>query len=217
MEIKPTKDNIAKAMELKSEYLRLAFVNIVLLIFSMFLLITGRYIISQIAIIICFGYECYYCYQLYEKNKKRVTDISDAFIMLEENYISCYQASENCYENCDILINEITSVIEDTKGIGFYIVLNEESNLSTILVDNVRTDRRMFYINGYSYKKEEFIDLFEQLIVRLNKDAEVQAYKNHKSWQKDSSDAEYKKLCFPWAFICCLGLIHFAITLFLGA
>ena len=63
MEIKPTKDNIAKAMELKSEYLRLAFVNIVLLIFSMFLLITGRYIISQIAIIICFGYECYYCYQ----------------------------------------------------------------------------------------------------------------------------------------------------------
>lgn len=216
MEIKPTKDSIIKAMNLRTEYLRLIFINIVLLIFTLFILVIGRYIISLLAIMVCFGCEIYICYQRYQKNKKRVTDISDAFINLEDEYISCYQASDNCYENCDILISEITSVIEDTKDIGFYIVLNDDSNLSTILVDNVRTDRRMFYISGYAYEKEEFIELFEQLLVRLE-NADVQAYKTHNSWKTDSSDTEYKKLYFPWAFICCLGLIHIAITLFLGA
>lgn len=214
MELKPNKNSILLAMDKRSEYLNFIFATITILAINILLLCFGKYKVTSIVLIIACSIDIYLCYKLYDKNKKRVTDITNSYIRLEDDYISCQQTADDQYEKCDILLNEIDLIIEDQKDIGFYIGLKNERNLSTIEVDGIKVDRSVFYINGYIYDLNDFIQLYEQFLAR-SKDSNIKAYKKHLSWTKESYQKEWLLILSPWIISLLIIAIHIVMTLFL--
>lgn len=140
--------------------------------------------IFKLILIVCaLGVTCIESVKMYMKSQsatKKLTDIKESYLNIEDGWLNCYQATGENYEGCKICISEITSIVE-TKDKKIYIQFNTDTGLSFIFIGGQTIPNDFFEIDGTFYDTDELIAFMDKLQSRL---AETVTYdENHMYWK----------------------------------
>ena len=139
-------------------------------------------ILKLILIMSALGVTCAESVKMYMKSQtetKKLTDIKESYLSIEDGWLNCYQATGDNYEGCKICIAEITNIVE-TKDKKIYIQFNTDTGLSFIFIGGQTISNNFFEVDGTFYDTEELIKLMNKLKSRLNEN--ISFDENHAYW-----------------------------------
>lgn len=212
MELCASREFVLVAMDKKQEFRKVFLVNLAAIVFSVFLfVITGENPLFLISLFIVLTYASSLCLRRMKEETRKITDLTNSRLSLNGEWLRCTQTAENdTYEECLIRLAEIEKVIcAKEEGVcGFYVYLSDKDGKSSIYVNRSQVDRKLFFVNGFGYTYEEFVDFYKKFVELLPKEAEVGNEEGYVFWKENPMRFFYLKIASPYIFVYAIAFIR---------
>lgn len=217
MELNASRKFVLEAMDKKQEFQQLLFVNVVAIVLSilLFMAIDGNImILALLSFVLIYGVCC--CNREIKEETKKITDLTNSRLSLDDEWFKCIQTAENdTYEECFIRLTEIKKVIRaKEEGVcGFYVYLTDNAKKSSLYVNRSQVERNLFFVNGFGYSYDDFVEFYEQFTAKLPDDTETAGIGGYNSWKEKPMKLFYVKIASPFIFVYVMAFVQVLILL----
>lgn len=102
----------------------------------------------------------------------KVTDINDSYVMVGKDddgnvILSCRQTSKDrTYEECVVYADEVEKIVtrNSNDDPGFYIYLEGTGGQSEVIVNDILSERYIFFVDGSPYDAGDFSKVFTSFV-----------------------------------------------------
>lgn len=217
MELCASREYVLAAMDRKQEIQKLFLINLAAEVFAVLLfVVTGENIVFCLSLIFVLLYGIICTIQKMKEETRKITDLTNSRLSIDGEWLKCVQTAENdTYEECFIHLTEIKKVIcaKEDGVCGFYVYLSDEAKKSSLFVNRMQVERKLFFVNGFGYSYEAFVDFYKSFMESLPKDVEIGNEDGYVSWKEKPMKLFYVKIASPFIFVFAIALIRILVLL----